>query len=243
MKKIIRFITLIVIISIIGSVAYAAEGTGPYRRVLSKAGTTSTPYSWMKTSVTLPSSNNVKEVQINDTAYAYIGGVSSTGVQVDAGLQHSPTYGNWAPIIYCNGKSFNTPSSERFDAGQTVTMEFYVVSDNNVRLSATGKVAGVTKTLSVDCNNATGFKKNGVGNQLKRATTIGQKPENLSSGSYVYGVRWFNSYIGTSSSTNHQWLAADMPSSGGYTSYPNSTKVSVSFVNAGEETVTIDLRK
>lgn len=119
-------------------------------------------------------------------------------------------------------------------------MVFFVSANNSVTLKVTGKVtSGAKKTLIVNCGAATGWKSNGIGNSFKRVTSIGQKPENLSNKSFIKGVKWSNSYIGTISN-KHKWSASDTLK---YISYPNNKKVSVKYVNAGEETDTIDLTK
>lgn len=219
--------------------ALAAGGTGPYRRVTSKAGTTSQPYTYVESCVILPTASNVYEKKgTNDTAYVYLGG-SGNGNEIDAGLQHSPTYDNWSPIILCKGTVYHPADTERFKGGQTVKLVFYVRANGKVVLKVSGTtVSGTYKTITTYCDNATGWKVNGVGNVMKRVTSIGQKPENLNSGSYLKNISWSNSYIGTSSS-KHRWLANDTNS---YITYPNKTKVSVNYINAGTETVSIDLR-
>lgn len=211
MNKIIKKISMVlagacVVVSLFG----ASAGTGPYRRVSSKVGTSSTPYTYVESKVTLPVAANVKEASgTNDTAYVYIGG-SGNGTEIDAGLQHSPTYNNWAPIILCKGVVYHPTDKDRFVAGQNVTMAFYVSGDNKVTLKVTGKV------------------------------TTGQAPQNLNNKSYIKNIRWYNSYIGTISK-KHKWLAGDTLK---YISYPsNSKKVTVNYVNAGEEVDTIDLTK
>ncbi len=244
MKKLgksIIFVTSLCLLLIfeLGATAFAASQTGPYRRVTSKTGTSSQPYSYVESSVTLPTKSNIYEATgTNDTAYVYLGG-SGNGTEIDAGLQHSPTYDNWAPIILCGGVTYHPADTERFKGGQTVKLVFYVSSDNNVVLKVTGTtVSGTYKTITTYCSKATGWKANGVGNTMKRVTSIGQKPQNLSSGSYMKNVAWNNSYIGTVSS-KHKWLAND---TAGYITYPNSTKVSVNYTNAGVETVSINLK-
>ena len=72
---------------------------------------------------------------------------------------------------------------------------------------------------------------------LKRMTSIAQDTQNLSDGSYIDGVDWSNSTIGTSAATAVPWLAAE---TGGYQSY-TSNVVSVNYVNAGSETDSISL--
>ncbi|QAV16944.1 hypothetical protein PC41400_04280 [Paenibacillus chitinolyticus] len=215
------------------------EAGGPYRRVFSNPG-----YSWWSGNVYLPSSTNnevyVNNASSNDTPYIYTGGHASNGAsEVDAGFQYSKTYNNWAHSIFTGGVYYHN-NSFRFKAGQNLTFKFYVPADGQVALYA----AGIRYDTNVADNytvvtNASGWKKSGTGNELKRITAIASnasKPYNT--GTYLKNVKWSNSMIGTSSTSNHQWLAAD---TGGYCTYPNSTQVSVNYVNAGEETVSINM--
>ncbi|MFY0573526.1 hypothetical protein ACN28S_03405 [Cystobacter fuscus] len=208
--------------------------TGPYRRVYSNAS-----YSWLSTYVHLPGTTaEIKEYNVNgsgDTAYVYSGGWGANGDVVDAGFQHSPTYDNWSAIITVNGNPLSY--SPRFLSNQDVNLKFYVPSNGQVALSVTGYDTTGTKTTLTQVRAAAGFSSSG-GNILKRVTSIGQSVQGMYTGSYVKNVHWYNSYIGTSSTSNHAWLAAD---TGGYCSYPDSTKVQVNFVNAGEETDNIVL--
>jgi hypothetical protein len=208
--------------------------TGPYRRVYSNAS-----YSWLSTYVHLPGTTaEIKEYSVNgsgDTAYVYSGGWGANGDVVDAGFQHSPTYDNWSAIITVNGSPLSyTP---RFLSNQDVNLKFYVPSNGQVALSVTGYDVSGTKTTLTQVRAAAGFSSSG-GNTLKRVTSIGQSVQGMYTGSYVKNVHWYSSYIGTSSTSNHVWLAAD---TGGYCSYPDSTKVQVNYVNAGEETDNIIL--
>ncbi|MVP01337.1 hypothetical protein EDM21_17715 [Paenibacillus sp. N10] len=212
---------------------------GPYRRVFSQPG-----YSWWSGKVYLPSSTNnevyVNNTNSNDTPYIYTGGHASNGAsEVDAGFQYSKTYNNWAHSIFTGGQYYHN-TSFRFKAGQTLTFKYYVPADGQVALYA----AGVRYDNNAADNytvvtNAAGWKKSGAGNEIKRITAIASNdPQPYDTGSYLNNVKWSASMIGTSSTSNHQWLAAD---TGGYCSYPNSTQVSTSFVNAGEETVNIKM--
>ena len=225
------------------SSAIAASASGPYRRVASKTG-----YSWFEGYVHLGTKGTsdvdmkVPQAYINnDTPYAYTGGTSSTGVEVDAGLQYSYTNNDWAWYMKAGALKWTEPS--RFRAGQNVKLNFYVPSNDTVTLSITGlSTSGTNQTLSYS-HPAAGWNTNGSGCSIKRCTTIAQKSYNLTTGSYHKNARWYSSKIGTSSSSNHTWTASDMPSSGGYVSFPDATHVVVNYVNAGEETDNILLNQ
>lgn len=214
--------------------SYACDGTkGPYRRAYSNPG-----YAYYEGNVYLPSASEVNDQSQpggNDTAYIYTGGRNVT--EVDAGFQYGKTNEDWAFFNRPFGQEHK--SGARYRPGQTVTLKFYVSSDGKVTVSTTGirmgETSPSTQTLVAD---APGWKSNGSGNVLKRITSIGQSSNNFNSGSYVKNVKWSNSKIGTTSSNAQQWLAAQ---TGGYCSFPNSNIVNVNFVNAGEETVSINI--
>lgn len=226
-------------LSIMASYPSCTGGSGPYRRVYSNPS-----YSWATAYVHLPGGSEINDNNKNasgDTGFVYMGGWGNLGGGVDAGLQHSSTFDNWAPIFQVDGRPL--PQTPRFKSNQDIFIKFWVSNDNQVSMYISGNDTNnqkITRTYIIDVR---GFSKAG-GNILKRMSTIGQKEnnENLSSGSYIHNVHWYNSYIGTSSISNHAWTAADQASDSqnGYCSYTPS-KVSVQYVNAGEETVNIDL--
>ncbi len=211
----------------------AVQG-GPFRRVKSKAN-----YSFMECKVHLAGGPDIHEAT-NDTCYVYAGGTGSTGVEVDAGCQHSPTYDNWAWYMKVSGTPYTyTP---RFKSNQDVTLRFYVPQAGKVSLSITGYDVNNTYRTMTYVKDASGWTTNG-GNAMKKVTSIAQNGgDNFTSGSYQKNVHWYNSKIGISSSNYHTWSANDMLTTGGYTSYPDQTHVVVNpYVSAAEETVHIRL--
>lgn len=137
--------------------------------------------------------------------------------------------------------------TDRLAANQTATFKFWVSAPNQVTMYVYGTDYN-TKALKnyTHIEAASGFTTDG-GNIIKRMTTIGQSPyQGLKSGAYIKEVTWSNALIGTSQSLNHTWSSSDQATdasdgSNGYQTY-TSEVVSVNFVNAGNETDSIDLR-
>jgi hypothetical protein len=174
---------------------------------------------------------------LGDTAYIYIGGTGSTGVEVDAGLQYSQTYDNWAFYMKVgSGTPYTT--TLRFKANQDAFVKFYVPSNGNVALSVTAYDTSNTKKTISHTMAATGFNQNGSGCRIKRCTTIAQNNQNFSSGSWYENAHWYFCKIRTSSTSNHTWASSDNYQ---VTSYSDSTHVVVDYVSASEETDNIYL--
>ena len=136
-----------------------------------------------------------------------MGGWGQSGGNVDAGLQHSTRYDNWAPIFNINGAVEGL--TDRFQGKQNVNMKFNVPSSGNISLTVSGldynTGSSITKTY---VRAASGFVLIGS-NIMKRNTTIAQKLEDLGSSSYIHNVHWYNGLIGNSSASNHTWAGAD----------------------------------
>lgn len=192
----------------------------------------------MSTYVYLPGGKDISYKKgSKDTGYVYIGG--SNGAEVDAGFQHSPTQDNWSPFISVNKVRPDTGiTNVRFKNNQEVFMKFYVTSDNNVELNVTGTdVDGVKRTITLTAK-ASGWKKSGNGNLLKRVTSIAQvNGDNFQSGSYIKNVRWSQARIGASSTSNALWSGTHTKE---FISHKNPY-ISVQYVNQSEETVSINL--
>ena len=177
-----------------------------------------------------------------ETIYAYVGGTSSTGKEVDAGMQYSQLKNNWSLFLRGPVHYLTIEEANRFKAGQNVFYKFYVSSTDAVTISGTGIISNGTKqTISLTYPGISGWNTSGTGCKVKRVTSIAQKEGyvNPTSGSYVKNVRWYSSLVGTSSFSNHPWSAADVES---YTSEPNPTQVVVNWLSASEETVSIFLK-
>lgn len=227
--------------SLLQSSSCGNENSGPYRRFLSKAGTTSSPNAWVSTMVYLPSKTN--DINANnqsangDTAHIYLGGSPAQGRSVDAGVFHSSTYDNWAAFIKDSGVSNPYTYVPRYSSNQTINMKFHIPQDNQVALTISGTNVNGVKTTTTWVENVNGWKSNGVGNTMKRVTSIAQKPQNLNNGSYLKNVRWSQTLIGKSSSSNHTWAAGD---TAGSCYYPNDSSVfSINYINQANETVNI----
>lgn len=220
-------------------------GSGPYRRVYSNDG-----YSWMSTYVTLPGGDNVQDNNsdgLQDTAFVYVGGWSSTSTGIDAGMQHSTVHDDWAPTTLAN--SAMQPSPIRFKANQDIYMKFYITNPNEATLAVSGiGIDGISKTVTIVRAGVSGWNKDGIGSRLKRMTTIGQKGgESMNTGSYMKGVHWHDITIGrydsNSSAANLIYSGWGAGQTGGYHLWDNTKKthVSVNFISAGEETVYIQI--
>ncbi|WP_028309054.1 hypothetical protein [Desulfitibacter alkalitolerans] len=223
--------------------SYTCTGTeGPYRRVHSKSG-----YAWYGGNVYLPSKakNEVKDQNYSggnrDTSYIYTGGRSSSGIEVDIGFLHNTNAGtngngNWGAFRrVAGGTMYSAPV--RFAPGQTIYWKFYVPQYNQIALYFEAIPDGDTTKISYTIvGDATGWKKNGTGNIIKRITHIAQPQTNLTTGSYLKNVRWSNSKIGLSDSQSTNWLSNQ---TGGTCLFPNSSIVKVNFADYSQETVDI----
>jgi hypothetical protein len=175
----------------------AFEGTGPYRRAITKPG-----YSYVAGTVFLP----CNAAHLNpkfETAFAYVGGwgTGRDGKAVDAGFQYSNTLHNYAAFIRAQG--FQQISKEpRFVCGHPVDFDFYAASDTELRLRA----KGLTENKRIEVVEANlqhqrsyGWPADGGGTKdgivLKRMTTIGQ---NDATSALPKGVSWYadGSYFG-----------------------------------------------
>ncbi|MBT2291464.1 hypothetical protein J7E73_20530 [Paenibacillus albidus] len=196
-------------------------GSGPYRRVYSNDG-----FSWMSTYVTLPGGTNIKDSNstgLLDTAFVYLGGWSSNSTGIDAGMQHSTAYDDWAPTTLANNAM--QPSPIRFKANQDIYMKFYITNTNEATLAVSGiGTDGVSKTVTIVRAGVSGWNKDGIGSRLKRMTTIGQKGgESMTTGSYMKGVHWNDITIGrydsNTSSANLIYSSWGSSQTGGFQLY------------------------
>ncbi|WP_440118274.1 hypothetical protein [Paenibacillus sp. QZ-Y1] len=209
-------------------------GSGPYRRVFSNNG-----YNWLSTYVTIPGAPYVRGNVSTDTPYVYLGGWGSNGNGIDAGLQYSTAFDNWSPTTLANGAM--VPSNTRYRSGQDIYMKFYVTNPNECTLAVSGiTTSGEQLTTTIVRSGVSGWDKSGTGMRVKRMTTIGQKPENMNTGSTIKNVRWHDITVGYYSGSNLIYNSWGSGQTGGYHSVPSS-KVSVNYISPGEETVSIQL--
>lgn len=185
--------------------AACTSSTGPYYRVYSSPGAGmpffSKRYAYAQSQISLLDNSNIT---VNDpskeTVYAYMGGWANggAGIQIDAGFQYDPNSSeqNWALFIKVGS---NLQVSDNYDyryaAGQLANLEFYVPNNGTVVIHASGSYARpwLTGGISGDrtlIGNASGRDKDGLGNVMKRVTSIAQAPQNLSSGSSINGLLW-----------------------------------------------------
>lgn len=215
----------------------AETGKGPYRRVSSVNGK-----SWMSIYAYLPGGSNIyvpnggTELQ-KDTPYVYIGGTGG-GTEVDAGMLFNGGKKNWSLFLAANG-STNT-YTPRMKAAQKVFLKYYVSATNKVTVSVTGvRDDNNTKdTFTLSRENVKGWNTAGTNCVLKHVVSIAQgNNQNFKSGAYIKGVVWSDGRIGTSSTNNAAWTAyGEKP-----ITYPETGCVTVDYINAGNETDTINL--
>ncbi|WP_339240966.1 hypothetical protein MKX40_09295 [Paenibacillus sp. FSL R5-0517] len=221
-------------ISPAAEVPNSSGGSGPYRRVFSNNG-----YNWLSTYVTIPGAPYVKGNVSTDVPYVYLGGWGSNGNGIDAGLQYSTAFDNWSPTTLANGAM--VPSTTRYRSNQDIYMKFYVTNPNECTLAVSGiTTTGEQLTTTIVRSGVSGWDKSGIGMRVKRMTTIGQKPENMNTGSSIKNVRWHDITVGYYSGSNLIYSSWGSGQTGGYHSVP-SDKVSVNYVSPGEETVSIQL--
>ncbi|ANS74340.1 hypothetical protein AWM70_06875 [Paenibacillus yonginensis] len=197
-----------------------SDNAGPFRRVLSTTGK-----SRITANIYLPS-KSASEVYISNSnteqAYIYMG-ASAPGGELDMGLAlnyapgSSTTNETWGMFI--KGDTSNDANFGNFKMGSEVFMKFYVVSSSAVALYVNGvNKSGVAKeyTLTAQVSSSKGFNTSGSNMQVKRLTTIAQKPQNLTSGSYLYNVHWYNVKVGTASGTEVLMDSTNTASACGY---------------------------
>lgn len=250
------------------------ERSGPYRRVYSKPG-----YAYQSSTVYLPSDNQgdlheEKQAGHGDTCFVYAGGWGGKGGAVDAGFQHGHYMNrdsdDWAPFFLvqqAGGPSAVTVSDQRqaggdpwrLRAGQNAQLTFWVTQDADLTvlsmtISGESNIDHVqgSLTLRAPIDSSFGWDAGGGANILKRMTTIGQTTgqQNLQTGSFLHGVNWQGSKIGTSEQDAQDWRAEQ---TGGYCSFPDPNtpegqradgqgpKWKVEFRDAGNETDSVDL--
>ncbi|WP_229525767.1 hypothetical protein [Paenibacillus farraposensis] len=166
---------------------------GAYRGVYSHIG-----YAWATTRIHLPSKKEIYEnpsKYTSSTGYVYMGGWGNTNNAVDAGLQHSPKFNDWAPFLLIEGNGGRLTFTPRFEGDQDIQMKFYVPSDGVVALVISGHDISGTKVTKTFTGPAPGWTSTGNGNLIKRMTSMAQiqDHENYRDGSYIKNVAWYGS--------------------------------------------------
>jgi hypothetical protein len=214
---------------------------GPYRRLRSKKGSITTPYTVVESYVWLPSLVRGEVFvanSLNDTPHIYHGGSpGGGGSDVDAGFLYSAKKNDWA--LFVNGGSCSPAVSTRFRAGQLIELNLFVLDEGRLTLSARGYFTDGTFGWNSCTFDASGFRKDGIDNRFKRITSIGQRTYDANSGSYLRYVEWNYAKIGLYGGPWHDWADKDTSQN---CVYPNTAKVYVDFRTFSHEIVHIDLR-
>jgi len=223
------------------------ETSGSFRRVLSWPG--SGPwwglyrYAAFSANVWLPDAS-LGQVRMasQDTGYIYTGGWGeSPDSTVDAGIQYSQRYGDWAPFIALHGGRRPDDvvwNPGRLRAGQYALLQFYVPADGYVALRVQGEWIDGSWGSQVGRTMVTSWRADGLLNRLKRVTSIAQLRRNYRSGSYLLGVHWFRTALGRSLDTLRPWDGFDTAEE---CNVPPD-RVTVQRDSPGDEYVSIDLR-
>lgn len=229
------------------AVTCPSGGSGPYRRVRTAAGTASVPYTYAKASVQLSSGSLTRVEQnpnVRETPYAYLGVTTSTNVEADVGLQYNVVAKDWGAYIKSGGTIVTGSLGPiRYSTGQVMNLEFITVSDNRAKLRISNPSTTVSDNPKVIFFDVSGLKASGVGNRLKRVTSIaqatssGSATQNFTTGAY-YSAAWTNMAVGTTTSAP-AWgsRSSDVVES---CYWPNPTNVQISSISGGEKVV-IDL--
>jgi len=133
------------------------------------------------------------------------GGFSAYGNAIDAGMQFSPTYNNWA--VFVTGSNGQASSPTRFQCNQTVSIEFYPLSSQNLSVFVTGYTIYGNYSLiseSYAVAQSLGWSPYCGGCVVKRVSSLAQRNFlNFTDGSWsgidVYAnplIAWNNSLVG-----------------------------------------------
>lgn len=225
-----------------------SNSTGAYRGVYSIC---STPYDLSQAYLPCRSEGEINLVYPNnEVVYEYLGGFSSSGNAIDAGMQHSWTYDNWT--LFVRGSRGQLSNPTRYQCNQTVSMEFYPASPTLVAgdvsgYTTSGSYLNVTQTYQVQPSEF--WSPSCKYCLVKRITSLAQSGFlNFKDGSYagidIYTnprIAWLNSLVGY---WNGQYPARfnvqtwSNTYTGAYYSYPSNdpSRIIVNFVNGGNET-------
>ncbi|WP_223067357.1 hypothetical protein [Paenibacillus caui] len=234
-----------------------SANSGPFRKIASAKG-----YSRITTNLYLPIKGtdiSMTPKTVNtpngpqstyDTAYMYVGaynvGTDGNTYTVDAGLMFNygdsidpvyPTEETWA-MTSLGMSSVISGSPANFKMGTSAFMKFYIPTSNQAALYVTGTAKNGTplsQTIVWNVSSIKNFSTYGTNMQVKRITAIGQKYEDLTTGSYLYNAQWSDVKVGTASGTEQLQNAASTATSCGYQTY----NVLVDFTDFSRETVKV----
>lgn len=204
---------------------------GPYRRVRTAAGTSAMPYGYGAATVTLGATPNPG----GGTPYAYMGATTSTGIEADVGLQYNTGANDWGAYIRSNGVTVtgtntNPQPPRRYDATTSTNFEYLVASDGTgrLRINKSSTSTGVANPFVIDFSQP-GLRKDGVGNIVKRLTTIASPTSTA-----YFSVQWTDMQVGLTTTTKHAWgnFASDTS-----TDNCSTPKVTYTSVTGGEKVI------
>jgi hypothetical protein len=208
--------------------------TGPFRRVRTAAGTSSRAYGYGAATVTL-GSYPVKTA--GGTPYAYMGATTPTSppVESDVGLQYNTVSGDWGAYIRSNGRTVTSEAGapeRRYDPTTGTNFEYLVAADGigRLRINKASTSPNVPNPLPIDFSQP-GLRKDGVGNIVKRVTSIASPTS--ATGAY-YSVQWLDMRVGLTTATNHAWGTYTSDTS---TDNCSTSQVTYSNVTGGEKVI------
>jgi hypothetical protein len=107
--------------------------TGPIRRIYTPS---NLQVNYLKSTITLPASSSISNASATNNPYVYSGGWSNTNKALDAGLQYSPTYGNWSPFFTVEGSQTGVQVSQIYSPkASTNPVGLPVAADPLLRLN------------------------------------------------------------------------------------------------------------
>lgn len=204
--------------------------TGPYRRVRTAAGTSTMPYGYGAATVTL---GYYPAKSAGGTPYAYMGATTPTGVESDVGLQYNTGANDWGAYIRSNGSTVTSEPGapeRRYDPTTSTNFEYLVAADGigRLRINKASTSPGVPNPLPIDFSQP-GLRKDGVGNIVKRITSIASPT--ATTGAY-FSVQWLDMRVGLTTATNHAWGSYTNDTS---TDNCSTSRVSYTNVTGGEK--------
>jgi len=196
--------------------------TGPFRRIATQRGVNVSGgrFSYAYAQVSLPGEGSVYGLQNSsgdqiETPFVYLGGHSTTSsgsimTEVDGGVQWSQAKKDWALYLKSGSNVAVQNNQVRLFSPVTISLEFYVPSDGSVAIRVTGGTVrtGINRTL---VTSASGWSKSGVGNVIKRLTTIAQASTNPNSGSFLLNVSWLDTKLGRFTGTGLTPIGQGIP--------------------------------
>lgn len=209
------------------------SSTGPFRRVRTAAGTSAMPYGYGAATVTL----GTTPTPGGGTPYAYMGSTtpSQPNVEADVGLQYNTGAGDWGAYIRSGGETVtgtatNPKPERRYDASTSTNFEYLAAADGTgrLRINKASTSSGVPNPFVIDFPQA-GLRKDGVGNIVKRLTTIASP-----SSTAYFSVQWTDMKVGLTTSTNHAWGSYASDTS---TDNCSTANVTYSNVTGGEKVI------